>query len=129
MGPDWDVRQLGEAVHSYGGLLVLDCIASGTVFANMEELGVDAIISAPQKGWSGPARAALVMLSKHGAEVTRNTQSTSFVCNLRKWLELMDAYEAGGFMYHATMPTDALATFRDVMLETKEFGFEHAKSK
>jgi len=127
--PDWYIQQVSEAVHSYGGLVVLDCIASGTVFANMEELGVDALISAPQKGWTGPACAALVMLSKHGAEVTRNTQSTSFVCNLRKWLELMDAYEAGGFMYHATMPTDALVVARDPMEVTREMGYATVEAK
>jgi len=127
--PDWYIQQVSEAVHSYGGLVVLDCIASGTVFANMEELGVDALISAPQKGWTGPACAALVMLSKHGAEVTRNTQSTSFVCNLRKWLELMDAYEAGGFMYHATMPTDALVVARDLMEVTREMGYATVEAK
>merc|ERR1719171_1607383 len=93
----------------------------------MGELGVDALITAPQKGWTGPSCAGLVMLSKRGGEMTRATKSTSFVVDLKKWLELMDSYEAGGFMYHATMPTDALATFRDVMLETKEFGFDRAK--
>merc|ERR1719373_619429 len=31
-------------------------------------------------------------------------------------------------MYHATMPTDALATFRDVMLETRDFGFSEAEA-
>lgn len=116
-------------MHSVGGLMVLDCIASGTVFANMEELGVDALITAPQKGWTGPACAALVMLSERGTEHTRNTQSSSFVCNLRKWLELMDAYEAGGFMYHATMPTDALVVARDMMTATKEYGYEHIEAQ
>lgn len=127
--PDWYVKQVSDAVHAYGGLMVLDCIASGTVFADMQKLGVDALISAPQKGWTGPACAALVMLSRHGAEATRSTTSTSFVCNLRKWLELMDAYEAGGFMYHATMPTDALVVARDLMVATREFGFANIESK
>ena len=127
--PDWYVKKVADAVHSVGGLMVLDCIASGTVWANMEALGVDALITAPQKGWTGPACAALVMLSKKGTEVTRNTQSTSYVCNLRKWLELMDAYEAGGFMYHATMPTDALVIARDHMLATKSHGFAHMEKQ
>lgn len=127
--PDWYVKQMADAVHSVGGLMVLDCIASGTVWANMEELGVDALITAPQKGWTGPACAALVMLSERGTEATRNTQSTSYVCNLRKWLELMDAYEAGGFMYHATMPTDALLIARDLMAATKEYGYEQIEAQ
>jgi len=124
--PDDYIKQVSDAVHSVGGLMVLDCIASGTVWVDMQKTGVDALISAPQKGWTGPACAGLVMLSDRGADVTRATKGSSFVCDLRKWLELMDSYEAGGFMYHATMPTDALVVFRDVMLETKKFGFENA---
>merc|ERR1719262_653206 len=124
--PDEYIRKVSEAVHSVGGVMVLDCIASGTVWVDMQALGVDALISAPQKGWTGPACAGLVMLSDRGADVTRASKASSFVCDLRKWLELMDSYEAGGFMYHATMPTDALVTFRDVMLETKDFGFANA---
>jgi len=124
--PDEYISKMAEAVHSVGGLMVLDCIASGTVWVDMEKCGVDALISAPQKGWTGPSCAGLVMLSERGADVARATRGSSFVCDLRKWLELMDSYEAGGFMYHATMPTDALVTFRDVMLETKQFGFAQA---
>jgi aspartate aminotransferase-like enzyme len=124
--PDDYIKQVSDAVHSVGGLMVLDCIASGTVWVDMEKTGVDALISAPQKGWTGPACAGLVMLSELGADVARASRGSSFVCDLRKWLELMDSYEAGGFMYHATMPTDALVTFRDVMLETKDFGFQRA---
>merc|ERR1719482_1791633 len=124
--PDEYLRQVSDAVHAVGGVMVLDCIASGTVWVDMAKVGVDALITAPQKGWTGPACAGLVMLSERGADLTRATKGSSFVCDLRKWLELMDSYEQGGFMYHATMPTDALVTFRDVMLETKRFGFETA---
>merc|ERR1719482_1421364 len=127
--PDEYIKKVSDAVHSVGGLFVLDCIASGTVWVDMAKTGVDALISAPQKGWTGPSCAGLVMLSERGADVTRATKGSSFVCDLRKWLELMDSYEAGGFMYHATMPTDALVTFRDVMLETQAFGFDNAREK
>jgi aspartate aminotransferase-like enzyme len=127
--PDEYITRVAEAVHSVGGLMVLDCIASGTVWVDMQKCGVDALISAPQKGWTGPSCAGLVMLSERGADVARATRGSSFVCDLRKWLELMDSYEAGGFMYHATMPTDALVTFRDVMLETQQFGFQNATDK
>jgi aspartate aminotransferase-like enzyme len=125
--PDDYIKQMADAVHDVGGLLVLDCIASGTVWVDMEKCGVDALISAPQKGWTGPACAGLVMLSERAADVTRASRGSSFVCDLRKWLELMESYEAGGFMYHATMPTDALVIFRDVMLETQQFGFQAAR--
>ena len=126
--PDDYIKQVSDAVHAVGGVMVLDCIASGTVWVDMAKVGVDALITAPQKGWTGPACAGLVMLSERGADLTRATKGSSFVCDLRKWLELMDSYEQGGFMYHATMPTDALVTFRDVMMETKDFGFEKARS-
>jgi len=122
--PDAYIKAVSTAVHEAGGLFVLDAIAAGTVWANMEELGVDALITAPQKGWTGPACAGIVMLSQRGAEATRTTESSSFTVNLRKWLELMDSYEAGGFMYHATMPTDALMIARDAMKETYDFGLQ-----
>lgn len=47
--PDDYIQQVAEAVHSVGGLFVLDCIASGTLWVDMKELGVDVLISAPQK--------------------------------------------------------------------------------
>merc|ERR1719284_47355 len=127
--PDEYIKRAAAAMHAQGGLFVLDCIASGTLWADMEALGIDALISAPQKGWTGPSCAGLVMLSERGADVARATRGSSFVCDLRKWLELMDSYESGGFMYHATMPTDALVTFRDVMLETQSFGFANASER
>merc|ERR1719271_343837 len=127
--PDDYLKAVSDAVHSVGGLFVLDCIASGTVWIDMQKTGVDALISAPQKGWTGPSCAGLVMLSERGADVARASRGSSFVCDLRKWLELMDSYEAGGFIYHATMPTDALVTFRDVMLETQSFGFAKASER
>jgi len=127
--PDDYIKKVADAVHEVGGLLVLDAIAAGTVWADMQALGIDALITAPQKGWTGPACAGLVMLSERGAAVTRATESTSFTVNVRKWLELMDSYEAGGFMYHATMPTDALMVARDAMRETHALGLDHVQAQ
>lgn len=125
--PDDYLLRISNAVHAHGGLFVLDCIASGTVWVDMKATGVDAILSAPQKGWTGPACSSLMMLSERGDYATRNTTSTSMVINMRKWLEVMDSYNAGGFAYYTTMPTDALNLFRDAALETKELGFGKAK--
>ena len=36
------------------------------------------------------------------------TTSTSFACDLKKWLQIMETFEGGGHAYHATMPTDAI---------------------
>ena len=127
MLPDSYITQLADAVHSVGGLMVLDCIASGTIWVDMEKTGVDVLISAPQKGWSGPPCAGLVMLSKRARDAIDNTESDSFACNLKQWLQIMEAYENGAHAYHATMPTDSLRVFRDVMKETFEFGLDKAK--
>ena len=51
--PDWYIKEAAAAVHAVGGIFVLDCIASGTVWVDMKDLGVDVLISAPQKGWTG----------------------------------------------------------------------------
>jgi aspartate aminotransferase-like enzyme len=122
--PDDYISALSAAAHEVGALMVLDCIASGTMWVDMEATGVDVLISAPQKGWSGSPCSALVMLSELGHERLATSTSTSFACDLRKWREIMHAYEQGGHAYHATMPTDALRAFRDVMLETEAYGFD-----
>lgn len=128
MLPDDYIRALADAVHEHGGLMVLDCIASGTLWVDMAATGVDALISAPQKGWSGSPCAGLVMLSAHGETVLQETTSTSFSCDLKKWREIMAAYENGGHAYHATMPTDGLRAFAEVMRETREMGFADARA-
>lgn len=121
--PDDYLRAVADAVHSVGGLFVLDCIASGTIWVDMEACGVDVLISAPQKGWSGSPCCGLVMLSALARERIESTTSTSFACDLFKWLQIMEAYE-NGHAYHATMPTDALVSFRNVMKETEAYGFD-----
>lgn len=122
--PDPYVKAVAEAAHEVGALFVLDCVASGCVWVDMRALGVDVLISAPQKGWSASPCAGLVMLGEEALERTRATQSTSFAIDLGKWLTIMEAYLNGGHAYHATMPTDALVQFRDAMLETKAAGYE-----
>ena len=126
--PDDYIAKVTEAVHAVGGLFVLDCIASGCAWVDMEALGVDVLISAPQKGWSAQPCAGLVMLSEAALKRVRNTQSSSFSIDLGKWLSIMEAYTGGGHAYHATMPTDALRAFRDTMLETGEYGFERLRT-
>lgn len=124
--PDDYLHRVGEAVRAVDGLFVLDCIASGTVWVDMQATGIDVLISAPQKGWTGTPCCALVMLSERAEELLAETTSSSFSCDLKKWRQIMAAYENGGHAYHATMPTDGLAVFRNVMKETEGFGFEKA---
>jgi aspartate aminotransferase-like enzyme len=129
MLPDSYLRAVADAVHAVGGMFVLDCIASGTIWVDMQATGVDVLISAPQKGWSASPCCALVMLGELARERIDATTSTSFACDLRKWLQIMETYEKGGHAYHATMPTDSLATLRDVIRETDEYGFDKVKAE
>ncbi|MGB3109388.1 MAG: aminotransferase class V-fold PLP-dependent enzyme [Psychrobacter alimentarius] len=118
------IKALSAAVHSVGGLLIIDCIASGCVWLDMKELGIDVLISAPQKGWSSTPCAGLVMLSDAAIKKVDSTESDSFSLDLKQWLTIMRAYENGGHAYHATMPTDGLRQFRDTLLEAKKIGFD-----
>ena len=126
--PDAYVTALAQAAHEVGALMVLDCIASGCAWVDMAATGVDVLISAPQKGWSSSPSAGLVMLSARAVARLEATTSNSFAIDLKKWRAIMAAYEGGGHAYHATMPTDALADFRDTMAETKAYGFERLRA-
>ncbi|WP_417617847.1 aminotransferase class V-fold PLP-dependent enzyme [Oceanisphaera sp.] len=125
--PDHYLKAVAEAVHEVGGLFVLDCIASGTIWVDMKACGVDILLSAPQKGWSSAPCCGLVMMSELARQRIEQTQSSSFACDLKKWLEIMEAYEQGGHAYHTTMPTDALTQFRDTINETGGLGFAEMK--
>ena len=127
--PDNYIKSVGDAIHSVGGMYVLDCIASGAIWLDMQDCGVDVLISAPQKGWSASPAFGMVMLSSDATEKINETKSTSYSCDLLKWLQIMQAYESGGHAYHATMPTDAIKHFRDTINETAEFGFDNARKK
>lgn len=125
--PDDYIAALADAAHEVGALMVLDCIASGTIWVDMQKTGVDVLISAPQKGWSASPAAGLVMMSDRAAARLADTESDSFALDLKKWRAIMEAYENGGHAYHATMPTDALLGLRDAMVETRDMGFEAAR--
>lgn len=130
MFPDDHVKQIADAAHRVGAVFVLDCIASGTYWVDMKALGIDVVITAPQKGWSGHACAGVVMLSARAEALVRDesaTKSDSMTLNLRKWLGVMDTYVAGGFSYYTTMPTDCLRLFRDAAFETRDYGFAKIK--
>jgi len=126
--PDDYIRKAAAAIHEVGGLFVLDCIASGTVWADMKDLGVDVVISAPQKGWTGPSCAALVMMSERAVKKMGEKEETSFSMSLKRWSAIMDTYENGGFGYHTTMPTDALRDFHEISVETLKCGLPELKA-
>jgi len=123
------IQAVAEAVHAVGGLFVLDCIASGTIWVDMAATGVDVLISAPQKGWSASPCCALVMLGERARAAIESTTSTSFACDLKKWLQIMETYEGGAHAYHATMPTDGIARLHAVMLEMEAYGFDKIQAE
>ena len=127
--PDDYLKAVADATHAVGGLLVLDCIASGAIWVDMAAVGVDVLISAPQKGWTGSPGCAFVMLGETARQRIDATTSTSFACDLKKWLQIMEAYEAGGHAYHTTLPTDALTRTRDVMRETQARGWQALRAQ
>ncbi|WP_421954038.1 aminotransferase class V-fold PLP-dependent enzyme [Polaromonas sp.] len=127
--PDSYLKAVADAVHAVGGLFVLDCIASGAMWVDMKATGVDVLISAPQKGWSSSPCCAMVMLSERARTAIDGTTSSSFACDLKKWLQIMETYEKGGHAYHATLPTDALTRLRAAMQETQAYGFARVKAE
>ena len=129
MLPDNYLRAVADAVHAVGGLFVLDCIASGAMWVDMEATGVDVLISAPQKGWSSSPCCAMVMLSERARGAIDGTTSSSYACDLKKWLQIMETYEKGGHAYHATLPTDALTRLAEVMKETQAYGFAKVRAE
>ena len=125
--PDDYLQRVAAAVHAHGGLFVLDCIASGALWVDMQALGVDVLISAPQKTWSATPSAAMVMLSAEAQARLATARSSSFTLDLAKWRAIMAAYENGGFAYHATLPTDALVQLRDAVAETQAMGLDQVR--
>lgn len=129
MLPDDYVQAIGAAVESVNGIFVLDCIASGAMWVDMKKCKVDVLISAPQKGWSSVPCCAMIGLGERARAKIDHTQSNSFALDLKKWLQIIEAYESGGHLYHATMPTDALKILRNNMKETQAIGFAATKAK
>ncbi len=126
--PDGYLQRVAAAVHAHGGLFVLDCVASGAIWVDMQACGIDVLLTAPQKVWSSTPCAALVMLSAAAQARVEQSQSSSFAADLKKWLQIMQAYEGGAHAYHATMPTAGLLQLRDMMNDTLACGLETLRS-
>jgi len=123
------IRTVSAAAREVGALFVLDCIASGAMWVDMRDVGVDVLISAPQKGWSSTPCCGLVMLGERARKAIDATQSSSFAADLKKWMQITEGYEKGQHAYHATMPTDGIVRLRDTMQEMRAIGFDMLKAK
>ena len=129
MLPESYLRAVSQAAHNAGAIFVLDCIASGAIWVDMQDIGIDVLVSAPQKGWSGSPCSAFVMLSERARNLMAATRSTSFAADLNRWLQIMQAYEGGSHAYHSTLPTDALAKTHEAMVETRAYGLEQLRAR
>ena len=127
--PDAYLKTVADCAHEVGAVMVLDCVAAGTLWVDMTAIGIDVLITAPQKGWSSTPCAGLVMLSDRGLERLQATQSDSFALDLKKWHSIMGAYLNGGHAYHATLPTDGLAQLLDTYHEMARVGFDELKHR
>ncbi len=116
------LRAVAQATQRVGGLFVLDCIASGALWVDMADLGIDVLITAPQKGWSGSSCAAYVLVNERARTAIHESTSTSFSADLKRWLTIAEGYVEGKHAYHATMPTDTLAHNLEIMLEATKRG-------
>jgi aspartate aminotransferase-like enzyme len=127
--PDNYIKQVAEAAHEAGAIFVLDCVAAGALWVDMRSLGVDVLITAPQKGWTATPCAGVVMLSELAIARLSETESDSFALDLKRWDGIMRAYLNGGHAYHATLPTDGLATFYQAYLEMVDIGIDSLKAR
>ncbi|MDO5726803.1 MAG: aminotransferase class V-fold PLP-dependent enzyme [Bowdeniella nasicola] len=123
------LREVAAATHEVGGIFILDCIASGPLWVDMEDIGVDVLISAPQKGWSGSPTAGYVMLNARARRAVADSTGSSFALDLRTWMDIADAYVGGSHAYHATMPTDTLLANVRAMEETLNLGLDQARER
>lgn len=124
------IRAVSKACEETDALFVLDCIASGCLWIDMKTLGVDVLITAPQKGWSGPAGVGVAMLGAKALKRLKKTESSCFVLNLKMWAGIMDAYHnpSPGHAYHCTLPTDAIVKFLETAQECQDLGFENLRT-
>lgn len=128
MLPDEYIQQMAQAMHGVGGMVVLDCIASGSIWIDMVALGVDVLISAPQKSWTAPPCAALVLMNSKAHSEMLKKEETSFAMSLKRWSAVMEAYKQGTWAYHTTPPTDALRDLQEVSVEMLNIGLDKLKN-
>lgn len=122
--PDDHLRAVSDAVRATDGLFVLDVVASGSTLVEMDAVGADVLVAAPQKGWSGSPGMGFVLLNERARARLDETTSSSFALDLARWVAIAEGYRQGRPGYHATLPTDALAHNAAALLETRSAGFD-----
>ena len=122
--PDDYLRTIADAVRATDGLLVVDAVASGATLLDMDAVGADVLVSAPQKGWSGSPGMAFVLLNERARGRLEDSTSSSFALDLTRWVAIAEGYRDGRPGYHSTMPTDALAHNAAMLTQTRASGFD-----
>ena len=127
--PDDYLRTIADAVRATDGLLVVDAVASGATLLDMDAVGADVLVSAPQKGWSGSPGMAFVLLNERARGRLEDSTSSSFALDLTRWVAIAEGYRDGRPGYHSTMPTDALAHNAAMLTQTRASGFDLVRER
>ncbi|KIM82940.1 hypothetical protein PILCRDRAFT_819739 [Piloderma croceum F 1598] len=111
-----DAKAIAETVKrvSPETLVVMDGVcAVASEEIQMDEWGIDVVLTAPQKGLGTPPGLSIVLASQKAIKVfeSRSTPVTSYYASWKKWLPVMKAYENGSAAYFATPPVNLICAF------------------
>ena len=115
--------RLAEAVHRYGGLLVMDCVTSlSGLPVKIDEWQIDAAYSGTQKCLSCPPGLSPVTLSERAMNKVNNRQTP-----VNSWyldLNLVGNYWSGSRAYHHTAPVNMNFALHEALRLVLEEGLE-----
>ncbi|KAJ3114421.1 hypothetical protein HK100_001663 [Physocladia obscura] len=92
-------------------LIALDGVCSvGAEVIKQEEWGIDVVMTGSQKALGVPPGLAVMVVSKRALEVALNRKSppTTYFASFKKWLPIMQKYEARQASYFATPPVQLI---------------------
>lgn len=117
-----DAKAIADTVRrvSPETLIIMDGVCSvGCEEILFDEWGLDAIVTASQKGLATPPGLSIVFVSQRAMKVyeTRKAPITSYYAGWNNWLPIMKAYESGNPAYFATPPVNLLNSYRESLLQ------------
>ncbi|KAM0786538.1 hypothetical protein ACM66B_001995 [Microbotryomycetes sp. NB124-2] len=108
-----DAKAIGELVQrvSPDTLVVLDGVCSvASEEIRFDDWHIDVVVGASQKGLSTPAGLSITCVSKKALTVLDNRKApvSSYFASYKRWLPIMQSYEAGAPQYFATPPVNLI---------------------
>ena len=117
------VEGLADIVHHYGGILVLDCVASlGGMPVTVDKWDVDVAHSATQKCLSCPPGLAPITVGPRALDVLRNRKTR--VANWYLDLSSIEKYWGNDRTYHHTAPVSMNYALREALRLIYEEGIQ-----